>query len=645
MCPPIFAPSLKRVVYLFGRANRRKPVINFLKDTMPIRNIAVIAHVDHGKTTLVDGLLKQSHTFRDNEAEMSQTLIMDSNDQERERGITILAKNTAITYKGVKINIVDTPGHADFGGEVERTLAMTDGALLIIDAKEGPMPQTKFVLKKALELGLRPIVVINKIDKPDAQISKVLRDTHDLFLDLATDAAQLDFPVYYAIGREGKAWDNAPSNEQLSQATDLTPIFDAILKHIPAPIAASDQPFQMLVTALDWDSFQGKYAIGKVTRGTALPGLSVSIGTSEAWRETAKIDRVYNTQGLKRLHVERAPSGDIVALTGLKNCRIGDTVADAASAEALPTLQIAEPTLKMAISANTSPFVGQDGTQLTGQKIHERIIKELEVNVSLKMTPNENSEFILWGRGELHLSVFIETLRREGFEMQVGKPQVVTKSIDGHIHEPIEELTVDVKSDYTSQVTGGIGKRKGIMLSQTENDDGTTRLVFEIPTRGLLGLRNVLLTLTRGTVVMSSMFVRFTPVTGAIVKLRNGALVASERGKAVAYGLNNAQQRGITFINPQTPVYEGMIVGLHARENDLEVNVTKEKKQTNVRAAGSDDAIALTPPTILSLEQAIDFLEDDELLEATPKSLRLRKRILNSSQRAKVRKSQTPHAV
>ncbi|MBI4948211.1 translational GTPase TypA [Candidatus Berkelbacteria bacterium] len=602
---------------------------------MSIRNIAVIAHVDHGKTTLVDGLLKQSNTFRDNEAAMDQVLIMDSNDQERERGITILAKNTAVTYKGVKINIIDTPGHADFGGEVERTLTMTDGALLIIDAKEGPMPQTKFVLKKALELGLRPIVVINKIDKSDAQIEKVIKDTSDLFLELATDESQLDFPIYYAIGRDGKSWAQVPTSEQLSVSTDLTPIFDAILEHIPAPKDASDEPFQMLVTALDWDNFQGKYAIGKVTRGVAKMGLNVAIGTPDGFREVAKIDRVYATHGLKRTQIEQAKSGEIVAITGIKNCRIGDTIADVQNPEALPALQIAEPTLKMAISANTSPFVGKEGTQLTSQKIYERIIKELEVNVSLKMTPGENNEYILWGRGELHLSVFIETLRREGFELQVGKPQVITKNIDGVIQEPIEELTVDVKSDYTNAVTGEIGKRKGIMMSQTENEDGTSRILFEIPTRGLLGLRNVLLTLSRGTATMNSSFLRFAPVSSAIAKMRNGVLIASETGKAVSYGLNNAQQRGITFINPQTQVYEGMIVGLHSRENDLEINVTKEKKQTNVRSSGADDAISLTPPTVFSLEQSIDFLEDDELLEVTPKSLRLRKRILNNSQRAK----------
>lgn len=482
-----------------------------------IRNIAVIAHVDHGKTTLVDGLLKQSHTFRDNEAAMSQTLIMDSNDQERERGITILAKNTAVQYGETKINIIDTPGHADFGGEVERTLNMSDGALLIVDAKEGPMPQTRFVLKKALELGLRPIVIINKIDKPDAQIQKVIKDTSDLFLDLATEESQLDFPIYYAIGREGKSWLEIPTD--MTEDAGLQPIFEAIVKHVPAPEKADDKPFQMLVSALDWDNYQGKYAIGKVTQGTVKPGLAVSIGTPEGFRETVKVDRVYVSQGLKRIQIDEAHSGDIVAITGIKNCRIGDTVADASAPVALPTIEIAEPTLKMAISANTSPFVGRDGVHLTSQKILDRINKELEVNVSLKMTPGENNEYILSGRGELHLSVFIETLRREGFEMQVSKPQVITKTIDGKLHEPVEELTVDVKSDYASSVTGEVGKRKGMLLSQIENEDGTTRLLFEVPTRGLLGLRNHLLTLSRGTAVMNSIFLRFEPMGGAIPQL------------------------------------------------------------------------------------------------------------------------------
>ncbi|HSX42382.1 MAG TPA: translational GTPase TypA [Candidatus Saccharimonadales bacterium] len=605
---------------------------------MSIRNIAVIAHVDHGKTTLVDGLLKQSNTFRDNEAEMGQTLIMDSNDQERERGITILAKNTAVTYKGTKINIVDTPGHADFGGEVERTLNMTDGALLIIDAKEGPMPQTKFVLKKALELGLRPIVIINKIDKPDAQIKKVIQATSDLFLDLATDSSQLDFPIYYAIGRDGKAWAFEPTVAQIAEPGDLSAIFDAILSDVPSPKSEINEPFQLLVTALDWDSFQGKYVIGKISRGIAKPGLSVVIGTPEGWRATAKIDRVYTNQGLKRTLVESANAGDIVALTGLKAARIGDTIALESAPEALPTIEIAEPTLKMAVSANTSPFVGQEGKNLTSQKIYERILQELEVNVSLKMEKGENNEYILSGRGELHLSVFIETLRREGFELQIGAPKVITKQIDGVTMEPIEELTVDVPADYTSTITGEVGKRKGVLMAQSVNDDSTNRLTFEIPTRGLLGLRNILLTLSRGTAVLNSIFVRFAPLGSAIPKLRNGVLIASETGKAVSYGLNNAQQRGTTFIGPQTAVYEGMIIGLNSRENDLEINVTKEKKLSNVRASGSDDAINLTPPTAMSLEQCIDFLEDDELLEVTPKSLRLRKKILNANSRAKSQK-------
>lgn len=605
---------------------------------MNIRNVAIVAHVDHGKTTLVDGLLKQSKTFRDNEAAMSQDLIMDSSDQERERGITIMAKNTAINYKGVKINIIDTPGHADFGGEVERTLIMADGVLLIIDAKEGPMPQTKFVLKKALKLGLKVIVIVNKIDKPDRQIDKVLNDTSDLFLDLATDEDQLEFPIYYAVAREGKSWNKVPADVDINKEADLTPVFDAILEHIPAPVIKKNEPFQMLVTTLDWDNYQGKYAIGKITQGVAKPGLSVSVGTTEDFRESTKIDKVYTTYGLKRSEVEQAESGDIVALTGIKNCRIGDTIADSVNPVAMQTLEIAEPTLKMAVSANTSPFVGKDGTHLTSQKILERINKELEVNVSLKMKPGENNEYILWGRGELHLSVFIETLRREGFELQVGKPQVITKEINGTKHEPVEELTIDVDSEYSSSITGEVGKRKGMLISQSENDDGTTKLVFEIPTRGLLGLRNYLLTLSRGTAIMNSLFLRFAPVSSSIPRLRNGVLVASMTGKAVANGLNNAQQRGVLFIPAQTLVYEGMVVGLHSRDNDLDVNVTKEKKLTNVRSSGNDDAVNLTTPTALSLEQSIDFLEDDELLEVTPKNLRLRKKILNGSTRAKSKK-------
>ncbi|MBI2906137.1 MAG: translational GTPase TypA [Chloroflexi bacterium] len=602
---------------------------------MNLRNIAIIAHVDHGKTTLVDGLLKQSHTFRDNEAAMSQTLIMDSNDQERERGITILAKNTAIIYGDTKINIIDTPGHADFSGEVERTLNMADGAILVIDAQEGPMPQTKFVLRKALEIGLRPIVVINKIDKRDARVEEVIEKTCDLFLDLAKDTSQLDFPIYFAVGREGKTWVEAPGDP--AAPGDLSPLLEGIIEHVPPPQAERDGPFQMLISALDWDSFQGKYAIGRIRRGVATPGLVVSVlGKNGVW-ESGRIDKVYVSQGLKRLEVPEAEAGDIVAIVGLKNAGIGDTIADAAAPEALPTIEIGEPTLKMSISANTSPFAGREGQFVTGRQILDRIQRELQTNIALRLEVT-GGEYIVSGRGELHLSVFIENLRREGYELQVGKPQVVTKMVDGVLMEPLEELTVDVDTGYVGAVAAEVGSRRGALIAQEENSDGTTRLVFEITTRGLLGLRSKMLSLTRGTAVMNSQFLRFERLGSPIPKLRNGALVASEVGRAVTYGLNNAQSRGITFIPPQTEVYEGMIVGLHAREDDLVVNVCKEKKQTNIRASTSDFSIILTPPTILSLEQSLDFLEDDELLEVTPKSLRLRKRVLIADERYKERK-------
>lgn len=591
-----------------------------------IRNIAIIAHVDHGKTTLVDGLLKQSKTFRDNEAEMSQDLIMDSFDQERERGITILAKNTAIQYKDTKINIIDTPGHADFGGEVERTLNMADGALLLVDAQEGPMPQTKFVLKKALDVGLKIIVVINKIDKRDAHIMETINKTYDLFLDLATEDSQLDFPVYFCISREGKAWDELPKDSAVS--ADLTPIFDAIIKYIPAPKQNLDEPFQMQISSLFWDSFQGKYAIGRINCGVAKKGLNIVSINSNGIIETGRIDKIYTSQGLKRFEISEAEAGDIVAITGISKAGIGDTLADAQNPKALPSIKIEEPTLKMAISANTSPFAGKDGQFLTGRQILDRIKKELQTNVSLKLEEG-NGEYILSGRGELHLSVFIETLRREGFELQVSKPQVITKEVNGEIVEPIEELTIDVDTDKVGAVTSEVGRRKGILISQEEGSDRSTRLIFEISTRGLLGLRNQLLTISRGTAVLNSMFLRFSPIGSPISKLRNGVLVASETGKAVTYGLNIAQGRGSTFIVPQTEVYKGMIIGLNSRSEDIEINVTKEKKQTNVRAASSDISVILTPPIILSLEQSLDFLEDDELLEVTPKNLRLRKKILN----------------
>lgn len=599
-----------------------------------IRNIAIIAHVDHGKTTLVDGLLKQSKTFRDNQAEMTQTLIMDSNDQERERGITILAKNTAVSFNDVKINIIDTPGHADFAGEVERTLNMADGAILVIDAQEGPMPQTKFVLKKALEMGLKIIVVINKIDKKNARVEEVVYKTSDLFLDLAQDESQLEFPVFYAIAREGKAWSEMPVN--FEQEGDLSVIFEAILKYIPAP-KVEEGPFQMLISALDWDSYQGKYIIGKITRGQAKPGLQISLIDSEGIRETSKIEKVFVSAGLKRVEVDSAEAGDIIAMTGIKNASIGETVADSTDPVALPTIEIEEPTLSIGISANTSPFAGQEGKFVTGRQILERIKKELETNVSLKLRIDESGEYVISGRGELHLSVFIENLRREGYEMQIGKPQVIKKVIDGETCEPIEELTVDVESEYANNVISEVIRRKGILLSQTEGSDGSSRLIFEITTRGLLGFKNQLLTLTRGTAIANSMFLRFEKVKTEIPRSRNGVLISSETGKTVVFGLNIAQGRGITFVPPQTQVYKGMIIGLNSREGDIEINACKEKQLTNIRAASSDMTVVLTPPTILSLEQCLDFLEDDELLEVTPINLRLRKRILDPVMRNRAR--------
>lgn len=600
-----------------------------------IRNIAIIAHVDHGKTTLVDGFLKQSHTFRDNEAEMNQSLIMDSNDQERERGITILAKNTAVVYKGTKINIIDTPGHADFGGEVERTLGMAEGAILVIDAQEGPMPQTKFVLKKALELNLKIIVVINKIDKKDANIERTINNIYNLFLDLATNDDQLEFPIYYAVGREGKSWLHLPAD--FTAQADLSPIFDAIIKYIPAPKMDDNGDFQMQVSALDWDNFLGKYAVGKITRGIAKNGMEIALTNEQGVIAKGRIEKTFVSQGLKRVETLEAHSGDIVAITGIKDASIGNTITDVNNPEALPSIIIEEPTLNMSIGANTSPFSGRDGKCLTSRQILERINKELETNVALKLNINDKGEFILSGRGELHLSVFIETMRREGSELEIGKPHVIIKEIDGVRLEPFEELTIDVDDIFANTVIGEVTKRKGLLISQSDNR-GITRLVFEISTRGILGLRNRLLTISRGTAIMSSIFIDFKPMGEDIPKSRNGVLVASESGKAVNYGLNIAQGRGQTFIHPQTEVYEGMIVGLNSKDGDLDMNVTKEKKLTNVRAASSDFIVVLTPPVIFSLEQSIDFLEDDELLEVTPKSLRLRKRILDTNLRAKARK-------
>lgn len=596
-----------------------------------IRNVAVIAHVDHGKTTLVDFMLKQSHTFRENEAEMNQTTILDSNPLERERGITILAKNTAIYYKNYKINIIDTPGHADFSGEVERTLNMADGALLIIDAQEGPMPQTKFVLKKALELGLKIIVVINKIDKPLADINKTIDKTHDLFLELATHTDQLDFPTIYAIGREGKASKNL---DEVVNAQTLEPILDEIISFVPAP-KVEEGDFQMVVTSLDFDSHKGKHIIGRIRRGNLVKNQPLVLLGENDTKTSGKADSIRVSHGLKKIEVEQAVAGDVVDITGIANANIGDTVCDAKNPEALPRITVEEPTIKITLSANTSPFAGKEGKFTNSRQLHERLVKELETNISLRME-QVGEKFILSGRGELHLSILIETLRREGYEFQVGKPEVITKNVDGQIYEPFEDVTIDVADEFVGAITSEMGARKGQMSNLQADGKGNTRLEYKIPSKNLLGIRSSLLTSTKGTAVINTQFADFEPLTPPIAKLRNGVLIASEGGNALHYGLNNAQERGITFIEPGTKVYEGMIVGENSRHDDIEINVTKEKKQTNMRASTSDVNLgALTPATIMSLEQCLDFLEDDELLEVTPQNLRLRKKYLTKLERVR----------
>jgi len=602
---------------------------------MNIRNIAIIAHVDHGKTTLVDGLLKQSKTFRENEALMSQDLIMDSNDQERERGITILAKNTSVVYKDTKINIIDTPGHADFGGEVERTLNMADGALLLVDAQEGPMPQTKFVLKKALELGLKIIVVINKIDKKDSRIQNTIDKVGDLFLELAIQESHLEFPILYAVGRLGKSWSDLPAD--LNAPADFSPVFEAILKYVPAPKVDLDSPFQMLVSTLDWDTYKGKYAIGRVNRGQVKSGMNVVLMKGDGSSEKYIIDRVFVNQGLKRVEADLGSSGDIIAITGVKNSGIGDTIADATKPEALPTILIEEPTLSMSIGPNTSPFMGKEGKFFTSRQILERIEREMQTNVAMRFRIDENGQYVLSGRGELHLSVFIETLRREGFELEVGKPRVITKKIDGVEMEPVEEVTIDVDNAYVNAVKSEVSRRRGMLTSQEEITSESTRLMFEITTRSLFGLRGTLLTLSKGTALTSSMFLRYDKLGQALQKLRKGVLVASETGKTAPYGLVVAQDKGPVFVAPQVQVYGGMIIGVNGRDEDIEVNICKEKQLTNNRSVG-EDAIVLVPPVVMSLEQCLGFLEDDELLEITPKSLRLRKKILDGTLRYRAAK-------
>ena len=595
-----------------------------------IRNVAIIAHVDHGKTTLVDALLKQSHTFRDNQAEMSQTLIMDSMDQEHERGITITAKQTCVYYNGYKINIIDTPGHADFSGEVERTLNMADGVLLIVDAQEGPMPQTKFVLSKALDLKLKPVVIINKIDKPAARIEEVLGEVESLFLELATDESQLNYPVYYAIARDGRAG-KTPELDN-----DLHVIFDSIINDIPAPSVDTENPnAQLLVAALAADNYLGKYCIGKIFRGKLKKGQSVKIlqdRNGEKKSVSSKIDQLFIYKGLGREEVPEAIAGDIVALTGLNEASIGDTIATGDNPEALPTIELEAPTLSIYIGPNTSPLKGREGEFTTSRQIAERLERELETNIALKIQP-DGLGYKVSGRGELHLSVLIETMRREGYELEAGRPEVVYKDIDGVKCEPIESLTVEVSPEYVGAVSQELGVRKADLKSQELTSTGATRFVYEISTAALIGLRNNLLTATKGTVIMSSIPSGYRPLESKYKPERNGALIAFENGTSTSYALDAAQARGVLFIPPQVPVYQGMIVGLSNKKEDIDINICREKQLTNMRTHASDGAIQLTPYTQLSLEQCLDFLLDDELLEVTPKTLRLRKRQLDPTKR------------
>jgi GTP-binding protein len=605
-----------------------------MNDAKNIRNVAIIAHVDHGKTTLVDGLLKQSNTFRGNSSEMTQELIMDSGDQEKERGITITAKITAVDWQGYRINIIDTPGHADFSGEVERTLRMADGVILVVDAQEGPMPQTKFVLSKALQLELKPIVVINKIDKTASRIAQVEDELADLFLELAIHEDQLHYPVYYAIGREEKSWKVAPVDA--SEDANLLPIFEAITEHVPAPTVDPVGDFQMLVSALRYDSFQGKYSVGRVERGSLKRGDQVVL-CGESTQTKGKIDRIYRTVGTAFFEINDAIAGDIISVTGLSNSQIGDTIAAVDNPEALPRIVVEPPTLKIYLGPNTSPLKGKEGEFTTSRQIGDRLKQELETNVGL-LVEEEGIGFLVSGRGELHLSVLIETMRREGFEFEVGRPQVVTHLENGVVMEPVEELVVEVPAEHVGAVQMELGKRRAEMVDQFSSPKGVTKLVYKLPTKSLLGARNILMTATKGTIIMNTLLDGYQKESAGLDQIRNGVLIAWEAGTTTPYALQSSEERGTLFIGAPEQVYAGMVIGLNARSEDLEVNVCKEKHLTNMRSKASDGTVQLTPPVIFSLEQCLDFIENDELLEVTPKSLRLRKRELDHNKRKRAAK-------
>lgn len=591
-----------------------------------LRNIAIIAHVDHGKTTLVDAMFKRSGIYRENEQIAER--VMDSNDLERERGITILSKTTGVRYNGVKINIVDTPGHADFGGEVERALKIVDGVMLLVDSSEGPLPQTRYVLMKALEARLTPIVVINKIDRPDARIQEVLNEIYDLFIDLDAKDEQLDFPIVYTIARDGIA--------QLTpeeKGTDLRPLFEAILEHIPGPEGDPEGPLQMLVANLDYSEYLGRLAIGRVYSGTLRLGQEVAVVKLDGSVQKTRITKLYSFEGLKRVEETAGVPGSVLAIAGVEGITIGESITDAENPKPLPQIQIDEPTIGMTFTINTSPFAGREGQYVTSRNLRDRLDKELLTNVSIKVEELNPDTFKVMGRGELQLAIILEMMRREGYELMVGKPEILTRTIDGKLHEPLETLTVDCPEQFTGVVMEKMGVRKGKMTRMVNHGSGRVRLEFDVPSRGLIGLRNEMLTDTKGTAIMNSLFGGYMEWQGDIVSRPTGSLVSDRAGKSTSYAMWNLQERGELFVSPGTDVYEGMIVGENSRDNDLDVNIVKEKKLTNMRSSSADEAIRLVPPKILTLEQAIEFVRDDEWVEVTPQSIRLRKKILKANMR------------
>ncbi len=595
---------------------------------LDLRNIAIIAHVDHGKTTLVDGMLKQAGIF--SARENVQELIMDNIDIERERGITIMAKNTAVDYNGVKINIIDTPGHADFGGEVERILKMVDGVLLLVDASEGPLPQTRFVLKKALELDLPPILVINKIDRSDARIQEVLNEVYDMFIDLDATEQQLEFPIVYTVAKDGIAkLDPKDSSE------NLKPLFDLLINEVPLPEGEPDGPLQVLITNIDYCDYIGRLAVGRVVSGTLRPGETVATVNADGEIVKTKVTSLYTFKGLDRVEMQEVGVGDIIALAGIEGISIGDTVTDSDEPRPLPRITIDEPTISVVFSVNDSPFAGKDGKHVTSRNLKERLEKELLYNVSIKVDFGQTDSFKVMGRGELQIAIIIEMIRREGYELSVSMPEAITREINGELHEPMEILFIDIPEVYVGVVTQQLGIRKGKMIKMENNGHGRVRLEFRVPSRGLIGFRSQFLTDTRGTGLMNHLFDGYEPFHGYMTKRSTGALVADRGGKSSNYALHHLQPRGTLFIKAATPVYEGMIVGENSRDNDLDVNVTKEKKLTNIRAASSDETLQLVPPKTLSLEDAIEFIREDELVEVTPENIRLRKKVLQANKRPK----------